>query len=95
MPQGLQSVPEAVLAEAYLPQIRIRIEGTLKFLRIDLAVLVENVSIDLCDHIYLCMSCIALCGLQIAVVEFQLVSRTGMSQRVKDDVREPCLLFQQ
>lgn len=64
-------------------------------LRIDLAVLVENVSIDLCNHIYLCMSCIALCGLQIAVVEFQLVSRTGMSQRVKDDVREPCLLFQQ
>lgn len=32
-------------------QIRICIEGTFKLLRIDLSIFVEDVCIDLCDHI--------------------------------------------
>lgn len=73
------------MRRCYFSQIRICIESALEFLCVDLAILVENVSIDFRNHIYFCMSCIALGDLQIAVVEFQLVSRTGMPLRYNND----------
>lgn len=56
----------------HCPQIRIGIEGSLKFLGIDLPILVQNVGIDLGDHVDLCVARVALGGLQISVVQFNL-----------------------
>ena len=49
-------------------------------------------SIDTGYHVDLGMSCIALGGFQIAVVQFQFVSGTGMAERMKDHLRQPCIL---
>ena len=38
------------------------------------------------------MACIALGGFQIAVVQFQLVGGTGMTERMKDHLWQPCVL---
>ena len=43
-------------------------------------------------HVNLGMACIALGGFQIAVVQFQFVGGTGMTERVKDHLRQPCVL---
>ena len=77
---GLRFVPEAVpvLGRFYIPQIRISIKGTLKLLGIDLTVLVKDVGVHFCNHINFSMARISLCGFQIAVVEFQLISSAGM-----------------
>lgn len=52
-----------------ITKIRGRIELVFKFLCIDLSVLVQNVCIDTGNHIDFGMAGIALCGLQITVVE--------------------------
>ena len=38
------------------------------------------------------MACIALGSFQIAVVQFQFVGGTGMTERRKDHLRQPCVL---
>ena len=75
-----------------IAKIRLGIEGCLEFLSIDLSILVQNVSIDTGYHVDLGMACIALGGFQIAVVQFQFVSGTGMTERMKDHLRQPCVL---
>lgn len=65
-------------------QIWVCVKRTFKLLGIDLAVFIKNVRIDLCDHIGLRMPCVALRGLDVAVIKFQLISRAGMAQGVKD-----------
>lgn len=50
-------------------QVRIGIEGTLKLLGVDLAVLVQNVRIHAGDHVDLSVARITLGGLQVAVVQ--------------------------
>ena len=75
-----------------IAKIRLGIEGSLEFLSIDLSILVQNVSIDTGYHVNLGMACIALGGFQIAVVEFQFVGGTGMTERMEDHLRQPCVL---
>lgn len=75
-----------------IAKIRLGIEGCLKFLSIDLSILVQNVSIDTGYHVDLGMTRIALSGFQIAVVQFQFVGGTGMTERMKDHLRQPCVL---
>ena len=58
-------------------EIRIRVEGTLKFLSVDLSILVQNMCIYLRDHIDLGVSGIALRCFQVTMVELQFVSRAG------------------
>ena len=65
-----------LLGRFYIPQIRISIKGTLKLLGIDLTVLVKDVGVHFCNHINFSMARISLCGFQIAVVEFQLISNS-------------------
>ena len=48
------------------------IEGALKLLGVDLAILVQNVGIHAGDHVDLSVARITLGGLQVAVVELQL-----------------------
>ncbi len=57
-------------------------------------------SIDLGNHIDLSMTGISLRSFQITVVQFKLVCRAGMSERVKHHIRQfrfcfRCLLFSQ
>ena len=66
------------------PQVGIGIEGTRKLLGIDFAVLVQNMGIHTGDHVDLSVAGIALGGLQVAVMELQLVGGTGMTERVKN-----------
>ena len=77
-------------------KIRLGIEGCLEFLSIDLSILVQNVSIDTGYHVDFGMARIALGGFQIAVVEFQFVGGTGMTERMKERnrERESCFRFQ-
>ena len=81
-------MPLAVPAEAaHFSDPVDRIESVLKLLSVHLAIFVQDMCIYLRNHINLCMACIALCGLQVPVVELQLVSSAGMSERVKYHVR--------
>ena len=47
----------------YNPHIRICVEGRLKLLCVDLALLVNDMGVDLCDHRGLCVSSVPLSGL--------------------------------
>ena len=58
---------------------------------VDLAILVQNVGIHAGDHVDLGVSGIALGGLQVAVVQFQLIGGAGMTQGVKDHFGQPRL----
>ena len=71
-----------------LPKIGIGIEGALKLLGVDLAVLVQDVGIHAGNHVDLRMARVALGGLQVAVVQFQLVGGTGMPLRYNYDKPE-------
>ena len=84
-----------LLGRFYIPQIRISIKGTLKLLGIDLAVLVKDVGVHFCNHINFRMARVSLGGFQIAVVEFQLISSAGMSERVEHHIRQSGFFFQQ
>ena len=46
------------------------------------------------DHVDLRMACITLGGLQVAVVQFQLVGGAGMTEGMKDHSGQPCLFPQ-
>ena len=52
--------------DCFTTQIGSCIEACLKALGIDLAVFVQNVCIDLSDHVRLCVARIALCCLYIS-----------------------------
>ena len=65
-----------------LPKIGIGIEGALKLLGVDLAVLVQNVRIHAGNHVDLRMARVALSGFQVAVVQFQFVGGTGMTEGI-------------
>lgn len=63
-----------------LAQVRVGIEGRLELLRVELSILVENVRVNLGDHIDLRVSGITLRCFQVSVVELQFVSCTGMAE---------------
>ena len=73
-------------------QVGIGIERGFKLLCVDLPILVKDMRVHTCDHVDLCVSRVALCGFQVAVVELQLLSRTGMTERVKNHLRQSCVL---
>ena len=75
-------------------KIWVGVEGSFKLLRVDLSVFIKDMSINICDHVQLRVASITLSGLQIAVVKFKLVSCAGMPQRMKDHVRQPCVLLE-
>ena len=83
-----------VLPGMDLPKIRLGIEGALKLLGVDLAVLVQDMGIHAGNHVNLRMARVALGGLQVAVVQFQLVGGAGMTEGMKDHPGQPCLLPQ-
>ena len=75
-------------------EIRIGVEGTLKFLSVDFSVFVQNMCVHLRDHINLSVSGIALRCFQVTMVELQFVSRAGMTKRVKHHIGQPGLFLQ-
>ena len=50
-------------------KIWVGIEGSFKLLRVDLSVFIKDMSINICDHVQLCVASIPLSGLQVAVVK--------------------------
>ena len=62
--------------------IDLGIESALKLLGVDLAVLVQDVGIHAGNHVDLRMARVALGGLQVAVVQFQLVGGAGMTEGI-------------
>ena len=60
--------------------IWIGIESSFKLLRIDLTLLINDMSIDLGDHRGLCVTGITLSGFNITMIDFKFVSRAGVSQ---------------
>ena len=76
------------------PHIRIGVERHLKLLRIDFSILIQDVRIDFCHHIWLCMSSVALRGFHITMIQLQLLCCAGMSKRMEHHIRQVCLLFQ-
>ena len=75
-------------------QVWIGIELLFKALCADFAIFIQNMRIDTGNHFGAGMSCIALCGFQIAVGIFQLISSAGMAERMKNDVGQIGLLFE-
>ena len=69
-----------------LSEVWLGIKGLLKPLRIDLAVFIQDMSIDLSDHVDLRMSRIILRCLQIAMIQLKLVCRAGMPKRMEHNV---------
>ena len=65
-------------------QIWVCVKRTFKLLCVDLPILVQNVGIHAGDHVDLSVSSIALSGLQVAVVQLQLIGGAGMAEGVKD-----------
>ena len=65
-------------------QIWVCVKRALKLLGVDLPILVQNVGIHAGDHVDLSVSSIALSGLQVAVVQLQLIGGAGMAEGVKD-----------
>ena len=63
-------------------------ESAFKLLHVDLPIFIENVRVHLRNHVDLRVSGIALCGLQVDVVELQLVGSAGMPEGVKDHIGE-------
>ena len=83
-----------VCRRSHITQIRVGIERSFKFLSIDLSVFVQDVCINSRNHIDLGVTGVALSGLQVAVIQLELVGRAGMTQRVEDHVRESCRRFE-
>ena len=75
-------------------QVWIGIELLFKALCADFTIFIQNVRIDTGNHFGAGVSCVTLCGFQIAVGIFQLISSAGMAERVKNDVGQIGLLFE-
>ena len=78
----------------HLAKIGIGVERRFKLLRVDLAIFIEDVRVDPCNHVDLGMSRIALRSLQIAVIELELVGGAGVSERVENHVWKPRFLLE-
>lgn len=68
----------------YLSQIRVGVKFRIEFLCVDFPILVQDVSINLGDHLNFRMAGIALSGLDVTVIELQLVGRAGMPERIRN-----------
>ena len=68
--------------------IWIGIESSFKLLRIDLTLLINDMSIDLGDHRGLCVTGITLSGFNITMIDFKLVSCAGVPLRYNKDKRK-------
>ena len=71
-------------------EIRVRVESTFKLLGIDLSILIQNVCVHLGNHVDLSMTGITLSGLQVTVIQFELISGTGVTQRVEYNIGKTC-----
>ena len=49
-----------------------------EFLCADHAVFIENVGVDVGDHVYLGMSGVAMCGFEVTVIQLRFAGRTGV-----------------
>ena len=76
--------PAFLPERAHRPQVGTSagVEGALELLGVSLAILVQNMSIHAGDHVDLGVACIALGGLHVAVVAFQFVGGSGMTERM-------------
>jgi len=77
-----------ILRRFHITQISRSVESGLEFLCVDLTVFVQNVSVDVGDHVNLRMAGVTLSSLQVTVVQLQLVSRTGMPLWYNNDKPE-------
>ena len=64
------------------------VKGSLKQCCVVLAVIVQNVRILIRNHLGLCMTGIALNRFDIAAVQLQFISDTGMAKTVENDLRQ-------
>lgn len=71
-------------------EIRVSVESTFKLLGVDRSVLIQNVCVHFGDHINLSMTGITLSGLQVTVIQFELISGTGVTQRVEYNIGKTC-----
>lgn len=70
------------------------VECLFKQLRVFLPVLIENVGILVSNHGCLCVTGVTLYGLDVALVQLELVGDTGVPKAVEDDRRQ-IVLFNQ
>jgi len=63
-------------------------------MRVHFAIFIQNMGADFCYHVHLGVAGVPLGSLQITVIEFQFVSRTGMTQGMKAYTRQTCLFPQ-
>lgn len=73
---GLGREPVPVSADhvpLHAPHIRVRIECDLKLLRVDFPLLIQNMRINFCNHRRLRMAGIPLRGLNVTMIELQLI----------------------
>ena len=68
------------LCEALLPAGRGRVEGFLKLLGNHFPATIENIGVNSGNNVEFCMARVTQSSLQIAVVEFQLVGGTRMTE---------------
>ena len=80
------SLPDGLLC---LPHIRVCIEASLEPLGVDFPVFIKDVRIDLRHHIGLCVTRVALSGLDVTMVQLQLVGRAGVTQGVENNISPP------
>ena len=75
-------------------QIRVRIKGHFEFLGVDLPILIQDVCVNLGNHVALCMTGITLRCLNISLIDFQLISCAGVTERMKNNIWKTSGFFQ-
>ena len=75
-------------------EIRVRVESTFKLLGIDLSILIQNVCVHLGNHVDLSMTGITLSGLQVTVIQFELICCAGMTKGVEYNIGESSILLE-
>ena len=85
--QLLEVCPLILLRRVQLPfhlaHIRVRVKRDLKLLGVDLALLIQDMGIDLSHHLSLGMAGISLSGLDVAMVQLQLIGCAAVAQLVE------------
>ena len=61
-------------------------------MRINAAILINDVGINICHHLHLCMARITLDCFHIAAIQFEFVSNTGMPERMENHMGESVFL---
>ena len=69
-----------------------RIKCVLEPLCVNAAILINDVGINICHHLHLCMARITLDCFHIAAIQFEFVSNTGMPERMENHMGESVFL---